>query len=120
MASHNDLGREGENRAMEYLVKKGYRILERNYRFDRAEVDLICQHKEVLVSVEVKTRQSSYLAGPEETVTLAKQKSIIKATNQYIQENEIDLDCRFDIVSILLNQNEFQLEHLEDAFYPVL
>mgnify|MGYP000689652539 CR=1 FL=1 len=118
MASHNELGRVGEECAAAYLANSGYTILEKNYRFDRAEVDLICQFEQELVVVEVKTRQSTYLAGPEETVTLSKQKSIIKAVNQYIRENEIDLECRFDIISILLNKKEFQLDHLEDAFYP--
>jgi putative endonuclease len=118
MAEHNELGRIGEERAVEFLERIGYQILERNYTFDRSEIDIVCQDEEEIVVVEVKTRASSYLAGPEETVTKGKQNSIIKVANQYIRENEIDLECRFDIVSIILNKRDFQLEHLKDAFWP--
>ncbi len=120
MAEHNELGIEGELRAVEYLEKAGYKILDRNYTFNRSEIDIICEEENEIVVVEVKTRKSEYLAGPEETVTIAKQKSIIKVANQYVQENEIDLECRFDIISIILNKNEFKLEHMKGAFWPTL
>jgi putative endonuclease len=72
-----------------------------------------------LIIVEVKTRASRYLAGPEITVTKSKQQLIIKAANQYIIENEIDLETRFDIISIILNQQETDIDHLVDAYYPL-
>ena len=119
MAEHNELGKKGEDLATQFLKKKGYKILIRNYRFKKLEVDLIAQLNDELVIVEVKTRASRYLAGPEDTVSKGKQRSIITAANQYIEENEIDLETRFDIVSIILNQNETSIDHLIDAFYPI-
>ena len=119
MAEHNELGKKGEDLATQFLIKKGYKILSRNYRFKKLEIDIIAEYKNELIIVEVKTRASRFLAGPEETVTKGKQKSIIKAANQYIIEHEVDLETRFDIISIILNQKETSIEHLEDAFYPL-
>lgn len=118
MAEHNELGEKGEELATYFLRNKGYKILQRNYRYKKLEVDIICEDKNELVIIEVKTRASRYLAGPEDTVSKSKQKLIVKAANQYIIENEIDLDTRFDIVSIILNEKETKVEHLIDAFYP--
>jgi len=120
MADHNDLGNKGEELAFTYLVKKGYEILNRNYRFKRNEIDIVAQINNTLIIIEVKTRASRFLAGPEETVTKSKQKTIIKVANDYIQEHEVDLDTRFDIISIILNEKETTIEHLVDAFYPTL
>lgn len=119
MAEHNELGEKGEELATLFLKKKGYKILCRNYRFKKLEIDIIAKDQDDLVIVEVKTRASRYLAGPEDTVTKGKQRSIIKAANQYIIENEIDLETRFDIVSIILNEKETDINHLVDAFYPL-
>ena len=120
MADHNEFGKHGEELAAKYLVQKGYEILHRNYRFQRSELDIIAKKDNMLIVVEVKTRNSSYLAGPEITVTKAKQKSIIKTANFYIREHNLDLETQFDIISIILNPNEQVIEHLEDAFYPML
>jgi len=119
MAEHNELGEKGEELATQFLRQKGYKILQRNYRFKKLEVDIICEDKNELVIIEVKTRASRYLAGPEDTVSKSKQKSIVKAANQYIIDNEIDLETRFDIVSIILNDKETHIDHLIDAFYPL-
>jgi len=120
MADHNDLGKKGEELAFNYLIKKGYKILCRNYRFKRNEIDIIAEFENTLIIIEVKTRASRFLAGPEETVTKGKQKTIIKVAHEYIIENEIDLDTQFDIISIILNEKETHIEHLIDAFYPIL
>lgn len=120
MASHNELGSKGEELAVNYLVKKGYKILNKNYRFKRNEIDIVAEFDNTLIIVEVKTRASRFLAGPEDTVTRSKQKTIVKVANEYILEHEIDLDTRFDIVSIVLNEKETAIEHLIDAFYPTL
>ena len=118
MADHNELGIKGEELAFNYLVKKGYKILSRNYRFKHNEIDIVAQFESTLVIVEVKTRASRFLAGPEDTVTPSKQKSIIKVANAYIHDHEVDLDTRFDIISIILNEKETHIEHMVDAFYP--
>lgn len=120
MAEHNDLGEKGEKLALEYLKKKGYQILETNFRFKRNEIDIIAQDGEMLVIVEVKTRQSEFMAGPEITVTKSKQKTLIKAANAYIIENDLDLETRFDIVSVILNEKQSDIDHLIDAFYPLV
>lgn len=106
--------------AANYLLKKGYEILKRNYRFKKSELDIIAKKDGKLIVVEVKTRNSDYLAGPEITVTKKKQKSIVKAANYFIAQNELDLETQFDIISIILNDREQTIEHLEDAFYPLL
>lgn len=120
MADHNELGKQGEQIAFDYLRKKGYKILERNYRFRHLEVDLIAEYDGFLVVVEVKTRNSDFMAGPEITVTKQKQKAIVKVANAYIHEKEIDPDTRFDIISIILNQKQKSIEHFQDAFYPLI
>lgn len=118
MAEHNELGKKGEQMAADYLSKKGYKILERNYRFRQLELDILAMDKDELVVVEVKTRQTDYLAGPEVTVTKKKQRDLVKAANAYILEKDMDVETRFDIISIILNQYESSIDHIEDAFYP--
>lgn len=118
MAQHNELGKKGEELAARFVSKLGYKILEKNYRFKKLELDIIAEHNNELIVIEVKTRQSRYLAGPEITVTKGKQKSIIKATHEYIVEHKIDLETRFDIISIILNEKETDIDHMIDAFYP--
>ncbi|MDG1915724.1 MAG: YraN family protein [Crocinitomix sp.] len=120
MADHIELGKEGEIIAVDYLQKKGFQILARNFRFKRAEVDIIVFKNDLLRIVEVKTRQSHYLAGPEITVTKKKQRAIVKVANAYIEDNTFIGETQFDIISIVLNKNGLSIEHLEDAFYPVL
>lgn len=120
MADHNELGKLGEDMAFKHLLKQGYTILQRNYRFKHLEIDIIAEMNQELVIVEVKTRQSTYLSDPSLLVSKSKQKGIIKAADAYIQENEIDLDCRFDVIVIVQNAKESTIEHIEDAFYPTL
>lgn len=120
MADHNELGKAGEDLAVKYLTQKGYQILRRNFRFKKEEIDIICKQNDMLVIVEVKTRHSDYLAGPEVTVTKRKQRAIIKVANHYILEENLDIETRFDIISIILNEKTKEIEHLEDAFYPTL
>ncbi len=118
MAQHNDLGDLGEKIAVKDLNSKGYQILELNYRFKRDEVDIIAQKNNVIVFVEVKTRESDYLGRPEEAVTMAKQKRIIKVANHYMIENNLELEGRFDIFGIIINKNRQEVRHIEDAFSP--
>ena len=120
MAQHNELGKLGEQMAREYLVKKGYTILSTNYRFKKNELDIVGKIGNEIVVVEVKTRNSDYLADPSLMVPKSKQKGIIAATNAYIQENEIDAECRFDVITVLINNEKRSIEHIEDAFYPLL
>ncbi|MFT5819562.1 MAG: putative endonuclease [Crocinitomix sp.] len=120
MAEHNELGIKGENIAVDFLQKSGFQILKRNYRFKRHEIDIIAKKAKQLRIIEVKTRQSYYLAGPEITVTKRKQKAIIGVANAYIELNDFDGETQFDIISIVLNDKTMDLDFLEDAFYPLL
>ena len=117
MAQHNELGKKGEQLAQDFLVKNGYEILERNYRFDKAEVDIIAQQKDILAVVEVKTRSSLDFGNPQDFVKPKQIKNLVKAVDEYVTENNLDVEVRFDIVAILQNGKDFEIEHLEDAFY---
>ena len=117
MAYHNDLGVKGEELAVRMLMKKGYAILERNYRYQRAEIDIIAEEREQLVIVEVKTRNSDYFGDPQSFVTATKIKHLVRAADHYITENQIQKEVRFDIVAVLLNKEVIKIEHYTDAFY---
>ncbi|NOZ34631.1 MAG: YraN family protein [Chlorobi bacterium] len=120
MAEHNLLGQRGEDAATEYLAGKGYKILVRNKRYGHLEIDIIAEHRDMIIFAEVKSRSGIYFEQPFQAVTLKKQKKIIKAANIYIEENEIDLEARFDIISIVEENGKFVIEHIEDAFYPLV
>ena len=120
MAEHNLIGAKGEVLAVEYLQSKGYEILCCNWRFRKAEIDIIAQLSDVLVIVEVKTRTSTLFENPKEAVTHSKQKLLIQAADAYIHENRISLECRFDIISVLLLSQKTSIEHIEDAFQASL
>ncbi|MFT5102454.1 MAG: putative endonuclease [Candidatus Latescibacterota bacterium] len=117
MASHNDLGILGENIAASYLLKHGYSVLARNFVFQKAEIDIIASKDKMLVIVEVKTRNSDFFGDPQSFVTASKIKLLIKAANEYIVMNDIELEVRFDIIAILKNQHLETVEHIENAFY---
>ncbi|KQO34321.1 hypothetical protein ASF10_00960 [Flavobacterium sp. Leaf82] len=117
MAEHNELGKKGEELAVEYLQKEGYKILERNWTFQKAEIDIIAQKDSVLAIVEVKTRSSLDFGAPQDFVKPKKIQLLIKAVNAYINYRDIDFDVRFDIIAIHRNGETFAIEHLTDAFY---
>jgi putative endonuclease len=116
MAAHNELGKKGENLAIGFLIKNDYKILEKNYRYLKAEVDIIAQKKNVLVVVEVKTRSSDYFGDPQDFITPKKIKLLLSAIDYYVVQRDLNVEVRFDIIAILLQKNETKIEHLEDAF----
>lgn len=120
MAEHNDLGRLGEEIALKHLRDKGFTIRETNWRFGKDEIDIIAEKDKYLVIVEVKTRRSAVFGEPEVFVNTNKQRFLIRATQAYIEKFNIDLEARFDIISIILNNTTKRVHHIEDAFYPVL
>lgn len=117
MAQHNELGKIGEQLAAALLIKKGYTILARNYTFQKSEIDIVAQKEGSVVCVEVKTRNSSFFGDPQSFVTPKKIKHLVKAMNQFVIENEIDLEVRFDIIAVLKNDTTEELTHYENAFY---
>ncbi|MFD0862857.1 YraN family protein [Sungkyunkwania multivorans] len=116
MAWHNEIGKIGEKMAAEHLQKQGYQILERNYIFDKAEVDIIAQKHDILVAVEVKLRSTTDFGNPQDFVSKKKIKLMVKATDHYVVENDLDVEVRFDIIAISVQGKKFSLQHLEDAF----
>ena len=116
MAEHNELGKKGEKLAIEFLLKNGYKILETNYRYLKAEVDIIAQKAEVLVAVEVKTRSSDYFEEPQDAVKAKKIKLLVSAIDYYVVEKNLDVEVRFDIIAIIHQKTKTKIAHLEDAF----
>lgn len=119
METTTQFGKEGEDDACKYLVQKGYMILERNYHYGRNEIDIIARHDGEVVFVEVKTRSTDFFSPPERAVNTAKQKAIIRVANSYIQQHNIDLEARFDIVAIVKEENEIKINHIENAFWAL-
>ncbi|MFP2996978.1 YraN family protein [Spongiivirga sp. MCCC 1A20706] len=117
MAQHNDLGKKGEDKAIAYLKRKGYQILETNFRFQKAEVDIVALKNEVVIAVEVKTRSTSEFGDPQDTVTKKKISLLVQAMDHYLNENQLDYELRFDIIAIISNKLGTKIEHLKDAFY---
>lgn len=114
-----ELGDLGERFALRYLEEKGFKVITQNYRFQRNEVDIICEEDEAYVFVEVKTRQTAQIGPPWKAVTRQKQRQIIKCANQYLIMNDLDKEARFDIISIVHNSQGTFIEHIEEAFYPM-
>lgn len=112
------MGTEGERLAAEYLEKKGYCILERNWRAGHLEVDLIASDDNWLVIVEVKTRKSTLFGEPEEFVTLQKQRNLIRAAGIYIGKTGNRKEVRFDIVSVVVKEGLSSVRQIENAFQP--
>lgn len=104
--------------ARKYLEMEGYKVICSNYRFMKGEIDIICENKNEIVFVEVKTRTSD-LISPTAAVTRKKQALLIKVANQYIQSNCINKEGRFDIISIVCNKQKEYIEHIPSAFYPL-
>ena len=108
MAIHNELGKKGEQLAVEFLLKNNYEIIERNYRFDKAEVDIMSLKENVLAIVEVKTRSTTDFGNPQDFVKPKQIKNLVKAVNEYVIENELDYEVRFDIIAIVKMKKGFE------------
>lgn len=117
MAHHNQLGKIGEQLAVDFLIEKGYMIKERNWRFKKAEVDIIAQIKDILVAIEVKTRSSDVFGDPQEFIKDKQKKMLVVAVDEYVISKDLDVEVRFDVIGIIKNDNQTIIEHLEDAFF---
>jgi putative endonuclease len=117
MAQHNTLGKKGEQLAVGFLLKNNYEIIERNYRFDKAEVDIIARIKDTLAIIEVKTRSSTEYGNPQDFVKPKQIQRLVRAVDEYVNVNDLDVEVRFDIIAIVKENNNFNIEHLENAFY---
>ncbi len=116
-SGHIDTGKRGEDIAVDYLIKNGYQILERNWRNHHQEIDIIARKGIDLAIVEVKTRMGNPVVDPYVAVNKTKQNLLVKAANAYIEKNDLDVETRFDVISIVMGKT-VQIEHIENAFYP--
>jgi putative endonuclease len=120
MAESHNLGQKGEDLAAEHLKKAGFKILFRNWKWGKHEIDIIAENKDYIVFAEVKTRTDDYQMHPVTAVTREKQKSIIWAADGYLQKFNINKEGRFDVITIINKGESFQIDHIEGAFYPTL
>jgi putative endonuclease len=117
MAAHNELGKLGEDLAVKYLLKNGYTILDTNWTFQKAEIDIIAKIENTLAVVEVKTRSSLEFGLPQDFVKPKKIQLLVKAVDAYVNAKNLDLEVRFDIIAIHKEGKSFAIEHLIDAFF---
>ena len=117
MAKHNELGKQGEDAAVEFLQRNGHEILFRNYRLKKAEVDIISKDQKIIVFTEVKTRSSSTFGHPEEFVDRRKRLLMKRAADEYIYQQQSDAEIRFDIIAVSKENGELKIYHIKDAFF---
>jgi putative endonuclease len=121
MSDSHNLGRKGEDIAAAHLEKKGYKIVKRNWKAGKLEVDIIAENKDYLVFIEVKSRSEDYLVSPASAVNREKQRSMILCADNYIRWNGIKKEIRFDVITVvMMSDDSFNVEHIENAFYPTL
>lgn len=119
MTSPDELGKKGEEVANQYLLKNGYKILERNWKYGHKEIDIIALKDDEIVVVEVKTRESDYFEEPWEAVSTRKIRNIVEVADAWLIWKKIDLETRFDVISVIfLNDVNYELTHFEGAFIP--
>lgn len=120
MVTQREIGELAEKHSRNYLRTQGYEILESNWYYGHLELDIIARDGDELVIVEVKSRNGLRYEHPSEAVTNAKMKRIVEAADAYIIEKDLDLETRFDVITIIFFGQDFELEHFKDAFYPTL
>lgn len=120
MAEHNELGQLGELLAADYLRRKGYVIMHSNWRSGHKELDLIARRDDLVVFVEVKTRRDNVYGQPEDAVTRRKIRRIVDSADAYVRRFNIDGPIRFDIITVIKNDSEVRIEHIEDAFQATM
>ena len=116
LAQYNIKGEEGESLAQNYLSELGYQILESNWRFQKAEVDIIAKEDNFLVFVEVKCRSTDIFGEPQTFVSEKKQALFKSASEGYLEQKDLDYEIRFDVISVILGAQKAKIEHFKDAF----
>lgn len=119
----NDIGDRGEELAAEHLEEVGFRVLERNYHFERNEVDLVCLDPDgggEIVFVEVKTRSGEEYGVPEASITDEKKESLVEVARAYLHERKLEgAPARFDVVGVRLTGGDADVSHYENAFWAL-
>ena len=119
MTPPDELGKKGEEIAASYLIKNGYKILARNWFYDRKEIDIIAQQNDEIVIVEVKTREGDYFEEPWEAVSTRKIRNLVDVADAWLNQKKIDKETRFDVISIIFSDDvNYELTHFQDAFIP--
>jgi len=116
LAKHNKLGKDGELIAFMVLQRDGFTILETNWRFQKAEVDIIAQKDGLLIFIEVKTRGSKKFRNPSESIDKKKISLYKDAVEGYLEQYPSELEVRFDVVNIIIGKDETEIEHIPNAF----
>ena len=117
MADHNDFGKLAEELAEQFLVQKNYKILAKNYRYQKAEIDIITEFENQIIIVEVKARKTDAFMLPQEAINKKKIRLIVSAANDFLEQNNINLETRFDVISVLPNETgKLEINHIENAF----
>ncbi len=116
--NHLVLGEQGEAIAEKYLIRKGYSILERNWKNRHEEIDIIARADAQLVIVEVKSRSSKAFGHPYESIGIRKQRLLVNAAEAYIIKYNSTLETRFDVISIIRTSSGHEIQHIEGAFSP--
>lgn len=119
MAAHNELGKWGEQKAADYLEGKGYHIVERDWRLNRRDLDIIAVDGATMVFVEVKTRRNNVFMEPEQSVDYRKRRSLVIIANAFVKLNHVSMPLRFDIVTVTGTTDDCcEINHIENAFLP--
>lgn len=117
MAKNHELGRWGEQIACDILAREGFSILERNFKMNHIEIDLVGYRDGLVVIAEVKTRTDKDI-DPLEAVTRGKILRMVRAAEYYMHYKQLDMDVRFDLFAIRGVPDDYEVEHIPDAFYP--
>ncbi|MEN9918110.1 MAG: hypothetical protein RL662_546 [Bacteroidota bacterium] len=120
MAKHNDLGKQGEDLAVQHLLQKACCIVERNAKYGKCEIDIIAATSEYLLFVEVKTRSTLQWGNPEEAVSATKIRRMVEAADAYLDVHDTEKPVRFDVIAIVIKDAVVEITHIEDAFYAPL
>jgi len=120
MVSQREIGQVAESLAENHLLKLGYQILDKNWYHGHLELDIVARDGDELVIVEVKSRNGIRYEHPSEAITNTKMKRVVEAADAYIIEKELNLETRFDVITVIFFEHKFELEHFKDAFYPTL
>lgn len=115
-----DLGKAGEQLAVDYLVAGGYVILDRNWHFSHKEIDIIARDQNDIVVVEVKTRNAPVRELPEQAINRQKRQFLVAAANAYVKYNRISMEVRFDVINVVYFRGKPELSHVRNAFFPML
>ncbi|NVK66953.1 MAG: YraN family protein [Flavobacteriales bacterium] len=118
--NHIERGKAGEALAADLLRKKQHQIIATNFRFRRGEIDIISISNNKLIATEVKTRETAQFGSPHAAVSRSKQRQIISVMNAFIDQSQRSEEVQFDVISIVLSKSKTEIEHIENAFYPLI